>query len=132
MKAITLWQPWATLIMVGAKPFETRSWPTRHRGPLVIHAGQTCEGIKLCDGEPAIERILNQAGYSLNSLPLGVIICTAHLTDVLTTDETVRRGLSDPFGDYSPGRFAWHLTDIRPLQPPVPAIGRQGLWEWAP
>jgi len=38
MKAITLWQPWATLLACGAKLFETRSWATAYRGPIAIHA----------------------------------------------------------------------------------------------
>jgi len=40
MKAISLWQPWASLVACGAKRFETRSWPTRYRGPLLIHAAK--------------------------------------------------------------------------------------------
>lgn len=38
MKAITLWQPWASLIALGVKTIETRSWATSHRGPIAIHA----------------------------------------------------------------------------------------------
>ena len=41
MKAITLTQPWATLVAIGAKRIETRSWRTFYRGPLAIHAGKT-------------------------------------------------------------------------------------------
>jgi hypothetical protein len=41
MKALSLWQPWATLVSIGAKRIETRSWPTKYRGPLAIHAGLT-------------------------------------------------------------------------------------------
>jgi activating signal cointegrator 1 len=40
MKAITLTQPWATLVAIGAKRIETRSWPTNYRGPLAIHAAK--------------------------------------------------------------------------------------------
>ena len=40
MKAITIIQPWATLIALGEKQFETRSWFTKHRGELAIHAGK--------------------------------------------------------------------------------------------
>jgi hypothetical protein len=132
MKAITLWQPWATLIAIGVKPFETRSWPTRYRGPIAIHAGKTREGLRLCEGEIDIEQALALAGYILNTVPLGVVVCTANLVDVLSTDEIAKQGSTDPFGDYSSSRFAWHLVDIQPLDPPVPAAGKQGLWEWAP
>lgn len=40
MKAISLWQPWATLIATGAKQIETRSWATSYRGPIAIHAAK--------------------------------------------------------------------------------------------
>ncbi len=39
MKALSLWQPWASLIALGVKTIETRSWATNYRGPLAIHAG---------------------------------------------------------------------------------------------
>lgn len=38
MKALTIWQPWATAIAIGAKRIETRSWETHYRGPIAIHA----------------------------------------------------------------------------------------------
>jgi len=130
MKAITLWQPWATLIAIGVKPFETRSWATSYRGPLAIHAGKTREGLRLCEGETEIERALAKAGYTLQSVPMGVVVCTARLAEVLTTEEIYKRDLIDPFGDYSADRFGWRLVDIEPLNPPLPATGKQGLWEW--
>jgi len=40
MKAITLWQPWASLIACGAKKYETRSWYTNYRGKIAIHASK--------------------------------------------------------------------------------------------
>ena len=121
-----------TLIAIGAKPFETRDWTTRYRGPLAIHAGKTREGLRLCEGETEIEQALAKAGYSLQTVPLGVVVCTTRLLEVLTTDEICQKGLIDPFGDYSHGRFGLHLTDIRRLNPPRPAAGKQGLWEWRP
>lgn len=41
IKALSLWQPWATAIACGAKRIETRHWSTKYRGPLAIHAAQT-------------------------------------------------------------------------------------------
>ncbi len=40
MKAITIWQPWASLLACGAKQYETRSWATSYRGPIAIHAAK--------------------------------------------------------------------------------------------
>lgn len=44
MKAITVHQPFAEMILRGVKRIENRSWYTNYRGPLVIHAGAACEG----------------------------------------------------------------------------------------
>lgn len=38
MKAITIWQPWAEFVAAGVKHNETRSWATKYRGPIAIHA----------------------------------------------------------------------------------------------
>ena len=40
MKLISLWEPWATLMALGAKKVETRSWDTNYRGLLAIHASK--------------------------------------------------------------------------------------------
>jgi hypothetical protein len=52
MKGLTLTQPWATLVAIGAKRIETRSWPTRYRGLLAIHAGA---GLGLWDVPAEVE-----------------------------------------------------------------------------
>ena len=54
MKAISICQPWATLIAIGAKRFATRSWKTDYRGLLAIHAGKTKVplAMSLCDRDP--------------------------------------------------------------------------------
>ncbi|BFH70618.1 hypothetical protein J27TS7_57880 [Paenibacillus dendritiformis] len=36
------------------------------------------------------------------------------------------------FGDYTDGRYAWELTDVKQLPVPIPAKGQQGLWNWQP
>lgn len=41
MKAISIRQPWAWLIVNGHKDIENRSWNTKYRGPVLIHSGQT-------------------------------------------------------------------------------------------
>lgn len=130
MKAITLWQPWATLIAIGAKRYETRSWSPHYRGPLAIHAAKTGRDIARYRGRPKIEEALTRAGYSFDTLPLEAMVCTARLEEVLPAEVVVRQGLADDFGDYGAGRFAWRLVDVRPLVEPVPTRGWQGFWEW--
>lgn len=130
IKALTLHQPWATLIAVGAKQFETRSWATSFRGPVVIHAGKTLvtQGF-----DRMFMDMLAMAGCSnLQALPLGVAVCVADLTACYRTEQ-VRPHLTAmeaAFGFYEVGRAAWKLEHIRVLTPPIPARGQQGLWDW--
>lgn len=144
MKAITIHQPWAQLIALGEKHFETRSWSTKHRGRLAIHAGQKVDK-EACLQEP-FKSVLAKHGYNVDNLPLGVIVATCRLTDCLgigvtITDDIPARGDTEVhwfskqsneymFGWFSQGRKAWKLEDIVQLPEPVPVKGQQGLWNW--
>lgn len=139
VKALTLWQPWATLIADGRKRYETRSWPPPRRligRRIAIHAGTHR------DRETgALAR-----RWGLCDLPLGAVVCTcrlvaAHHISHHSPDGTramVGSGYIggpasipiDEYGDYAPGRWAWELDQVIPHDPPVAARGRQGLWEW--
>ena len=183
MKTLTIRQPWASLIAAGVKTIETRSWSTRYRGPLAIHAGahHPVPGEELCgdsgwywewDVDHGI--VINHRGpWCEHPAPLGAVVATCTLADVVpigdgsglavgvpacvtecehegdlphqqgglwllgarqTTDGhydgwPTRIEDQRPFGDFTPGRYAWLLTDITPCDP-VPAKGRQGLWDW--
>jgi hypothetical protein len=135
MKALTLTQPWASLVAVGAKRIETRSWSTRHRGPLAIHAGMTLprSALALCDRSPFREALVKGLG-ACPVLPLGAVVATAELAEVMrTTDPRLRARLSEQelaFGDFTPGRYAWLLAGVRPLPEPIAARGALGLWQW--
>src|SRR2546421_8949970 len=88
MKCLSLIQPWATLILAGAKEYETRGWSTNYRGPLAIHASRTVPlGIQhLCAEEPFCSA-LRAAGYeSAVELPRGLILGTVQLLAVLPVD----------------------------------------------
>lgn len=139
-RALTLTQPWATLVAIGAKPFETRSWSPHHLGPIAIHAARGVPDwvADVVATEPAFRHHLGER--SLGSLPLGAVIAVADLmwaepTDSLCLPELLDR-LGGPhereLGDYGPGRWAWYLADVRALPEPVPARGSLGLWEWTP
>lgn len=84
MKFLTLHQPWAALIAVGDKTIETRSWSTRYRGPLAIHAGKT----KADFTEPVWQHCLAEPGGALlrdelRPLALGALVAVCDLVDVL-------------------------------------------------
>lgn len=150
-KVLTLTQPWATLIAVGAKRIETRSWHTSYRGAMLIHAAAglgPVGGVRglydLCETEPFHSAL---RGENLpHVLPKGAIVAACELVDCVPTEYIrlvkIIRPVQKPgyqwlwtenekaFGDYSPGRFAWLLADIRALPEPIPAKGKLGLWTW--
>jgi hypothetical protein len=141
MKCITLTQPWASLIAVGAKKIETRSWNTNYRGPLAIHAALKfpMKTRWLLARDPFRSEFI-KAGYhigplkNLSWLPLGAVVATCELADIVPTETAIQfdYGLSDEeikFGDYSPGRWAWRLDNVKKLPEPIPAKGALRLWE---
>jgi hypothetical protein len=174
MKAISLWQPWASLIACGAKPYETRSWappPDLIGQTIAIHAAKKIDkgaaafaeelvygqhGHDLGDkleaswgGDETCDGLMGKFGQAV--MPIGCVVCTERLDAVFQLGEiaegtavpaarVVRRLTSrsmpecftvriDGFGDYAPGRWAWLLRDVRPLTPPPPARGAQGIFE---
>lgn len=183
VKAITLHQPWASLIALGVKKIETRSWPAP-KGligqRIAIHAGSK---------EPRWMLPITLNGYGVESrprwtlsrpdgpelpLPFRAVVATATLTDCVpmvqfhsqgpghepvptytpegpltfpllainndTSGLSIHRGggtgivddMTDqlPFGDFAPGRWAWLLDDTKPVDPPIPAKGKQRVWNW--
>lgn len=133
MKAITLWQPWATLIAIGAKKVETRSWGTRYRGQIAIHSAK--RKVKPTEVSQLYEQGLQKEWAwflpDAQEYPLGAIIATARLADCQRmTSELIRAQSEDEraCGDWQEGRFAWLLEDICPCVP-LQFKGAQGLWE---
>lgn len=151
MKAFTIWQPWASLIMIGAKPYEFRRWDYRTREPglvgqrIIIHAG--ARPIKLAEIEdlfarmdagesslrddmarPLLERIRN--AYKCR----GVVELSAGLgTAVLGAPRNAAvlfRGKVADSDRLDHSMWAWPLTDIQPFREPAPMKGAQGFWTW--
>ncbi|MCY3851804.1 MAG: hypothetical protein OXF75_13560 [Acidimicrobiaceae bacterium] len=153
MKAITLWQPYASLVAARIKASETRGWPPPESvigERIAIHAAAR----RLT--APAHNRLpfpVREAAFPLwlNSgwrMPYGAVVATATVTaagrvidrirngsegTILSQDEgTVYHFEDDGLGDYSVGRWVWSLEDVEPLAEPVPARGQQGIWNWEP
>jgi hypothetical protein len=127
MKAITVTQPWATLIAVGHKRIETRSWQTHYRGTIAIHAAKTWTK---ADKAFAAEEVA--LGRLPVCYPLGAVVATARLVDCRRTQELALEisGLERHLGNYDWGRWGFVLEDVEPLEEPVWARGALGLWEW--
>ncbi len=170
MKALTVRQPWASLISLGVKRIETRSWSTSFRGPLAVHAGRALppkgdlhigDYTVMWNGDDTWGMARHRPTYDQSTwvrrLPLGAVVAVADLVDVVPMVEMFDtdapsvigpagdhwwhfpaderhpdyggRIIDDqvPYGDFTPGRYAWLLDNVRPIDP-VPAKGRQGLW----
>lgn len=113
IRALTVWQPWATLIALGVKPYETRHWATPWRGVTVIHAAAKRDADIVTDClRPEVREVLKAHGYQrLGDLPFGAAVCACVLTDCIPTEKIPAR--ERVFGDFSPGRYGWKLTEIR-------------------
>jgi activating signal cointegrator 1 len=150
MKALTLWQPWASLVAMGEKCIETRCWSTDYRGKMAIHAAQAIPAKYLGasaeteefrdeladvfnvrrDRDDRAGKHVNQA---LTELPKGAVLCIVTLLAIEEIDVTLRETLSRRerlFGNYDDGRFAWYLQLIEVFDPVVPAKGNRRLWNW--
>ena len=132
MKALSLTQPWATLIAVGAKRMETRIWGTSYRGPLAIHASKrmSADDRALAESQP-FKTALDAHGGAGVPLPLGCIVAVVNLVDCRRFDGHLPPEPEASFGWYKMGRWCWMLSDAEPTLL-YPATGRLGLWEWEP
>jgi hypothetical protein len=156
LRAISLTQPWASAVADGVKLWETRSWSTKHRGPLAICSTKAAPAQPLIYGRG-------------KPMPRGFVLAVVDLVDVLpmtgwakpgresvvvhgdgtldhfvpsdrwtegheAPDDGATVGLvsditdQDPLGYFFPGRYAWRLENVRPLAEPVPVTGRQGVF----
>lgn len=132
MKAISLLQPWATLIMLGYKHFETRSWATKHRGPLAIAASAGKQGREACAPGTDLAIMLANHNLTFDDLPRGAIVGVCQVDSMHKVDETWDLVLGDvelECGDYSAGRYAWALSHVQPFATPVPCKGALSLWQ---
>jgi hypothetical protein len=148
LRTITLHQPWASLIAIEAKPFETRCWapPVSAIGTrIAVHAGLHVEK-RLA---PALAKaVISLFGPNWASIvPRGQILCTALLVGAWKTGKSVSgKGAmaevtdcvdgsperkfvkTDVYGDYARGRWAWLLADLQLMRPTIPARGYQKFW----
>lgn len=134
MKTITVWQPWAGALAAGIKENETRSWATKYRGPIAIHAAmrEVFDGLELIPVPTAL-KIKEALRCEWADMPRGAIVATGELVDCIRiTPEFVATLSPDELalGDYTLGRYAWKLANVKRLPEPIPAKGKQGLWNW--
>ena len=158
MKALTITQPWASLIATGEKVIETRSWRTGHRGQIAIHAakGFPVWARETCADEPflsALRRhgLIEHYGTKRTTtelfLPTAAIVAVADLAWIILTGDKLNHQHKAPFtvrgpvgqsyemtaqeyefGNFEPGRYGWVLKNVQRLDEPIACKGALGLW----
>ena len=140
MKAISLWEPWASLMMLGAKTIETRSWPTKYRGELLICAAQgglSNRELSILLNEYMFRdalKSLSNGDLQISDLNFGRALCLVDLVDCIPTERMKALSLLHPesvefqFGNYEDGRFAWITKNLRPLLHPFKMKGGQRIF----
>lgn len=126
MKAITIRQPWATLIMLGVKRYEFRSWKTNFRGEVLIHAGKGID-------KEAVERLKKYLPEG--ELPLGKILGKVNITDCIPMSEEFAAMLSkennDIYTTHSFSRnYGFKLENVEVFDTPIEAKGQLGFWNF--
>lgn len=107
-KALSIMQPWAWLIVNGHKDIENRDWPTRFRGPILIHAG------KRLDADSEVPPSLNPP----TEFERGGIVGIAEIVDCIEQSES----------PWFCGRYGFVLRNTRPL-PFIPMRGQLGIFD---
>jgi hypothetical protein len=128
MKALTLYQPWASLLIHGIKTVETRSWRTNYEGWLLIHAGKTFDRdyYNWLHSKPEFSGFLDLLTY-----PTGVILGQALLVTCLKiAPGNQPNEFEQMLGDYATGRYQWIFGGIEKYSQSIPAKGSLGLWEF--
>lgn len=153
LRALALWQPWASLVAVGAKRWETRSWrpreigscrPRDYRGLLAIVAART-RVVPPLSG--SFQELLGRHGLAdLDSLPRGAVVALVRVLRVVRTEEIVEfvagractrarftstliRCDDVTAGDWTAGRFGWELELLGVPSTPIPFRAAQGCRE---
>jgi hypothetical protein len=117
-RAVSVRQPWATLIIEGRKTIELRTWVTEYRGRIWLHAAS------------AVNETLD-AHFGIAHPPRGAFLGLVDLVTTVSVDRerwTEWRDMHLDPGEYSPGYHAWILRDPVPLVAPISARGRPGLY----
>jgi activating signal cointegrator 1 len=120
-RALSIKNPWLELILSGKKDIEVRTWTTKYRGSVWLHAGKNVDKSQ-------------SSRWDFKDLPTGAYLGRANLVDVIEFDkkswESLRsRHLNE--GDFQPGLFGWVFKDPSRIKP-YPAPGKLGLYKLSP
>lgn len=122
MKALSLKQPYASLVVTGAKKIELRNWKTNHRGEFLVHASKV--PIKSDFSEFLLEK---------NLMPLGAIVGKASLyhvkkySSVFDWTSDIKYHLAGP--EFQSSSYGFILTNPVKFKEPIPCEGALNFWD---
>lgn len=131
MRAITVTQPWASLIALGHKRVETRSWSAAYRGPIAIHASAAMPSWAVEYHHEVVKRL--DVNLELWAYPRGQVVAVAEMIGCAPVEDLYPEitAVERLLGDYSAGRYGFILANVRAITP-EPAKGKLGFWFWEP
>ena len=126
MKALSIKEPFATLIKDGVKIYETKSWKTNYRGEIYIHASLSLS---------KSDNVENANKFLKSKINPGYILCRCELVDCIPMTEEFIKYINNEtkesnYGRYEIGRYAWKLKVLEVLDEPILAKGKLGIWNY--
>lgn len=126
MKAITIKQPWASLIVSGLKDIENRTWKTNSRGRVLIHAGAKADNhwsasVPVCDKVDKYLREISKGGTDWSNYPFSSIIGSVEIVDCVQNHPSLWA---------ENGVWNWVLANPILFPEPIPAKGKLSFWEY--
>ena len=126
MKVITLKQPYATLVAEGLKEYEFRTWKTKYRGEILIHAGKGID-----------KEAMKRYEYLNLSYPSGCIIARVNLTDCIKVDDDFRKELIDKnriiyynlVENPEWEGYGFKIENVKKIEP-IYVNGKLSLWDY--
>lgn len=123
MKVISIKQPWASLIILGYKTYEFRTWKTKYRGKLLIHASKTID-----------KKALQRFEHLNLEYPLGQIIGEVDLCECLELNPSLARKIYNEDSNVYKNvlnhvGYAWKLENVKKYDDYITINGKLGLWE---
>jgi len=147
MKTITIKQPWASLIVEGIKDIENRTWPTKYRGRVLVHAAKSWnkQNAEICISDLMVKNALNNLGiihkyddeeigyngYSFSGMQTGAIIGSVEIVDCVVNHPSVWAEKTDKFADiFIKPTYNWVLANPIKFPEPIPANGKLSFWNY--
>jgi len=121
MKALSLLQPWAHLVIYGGKDIENRTWRTTFRGRVAIHASQRHAMSEYFSASDLINT-RSIGAETPNEVTYGAVIGTVEIVDCINHSDS----------PWFCGPYGFVLRNPQPLAKPVFCRGSLGLWDWEP